>query len=60
MLQSVFFVISVFVMRLSLVLKRDEEVGVYGFIFFRDSSWVTIIIDECVLLFHSVKTIAYE
>lgn len=27
-------------------LQRDEEVGVYGFIFFRDASWVTVIIDE--------------
>ena len=27
-------------------LQRDEEVGVYGFIFFRDSNWVTVIIDE--------------
>ncbi|KAJ3874638.1 cysteine proteinase [Lentinula edodes] len=25
---------------------RDEEVGVYGFIFFRDASWVTVIIDD--------------
>jgi hypothetical protein len=25
---------------------RDEKVGVYGWIFFRDSSWVTVIIDE--------------
>lgn len=25
---------------------RDEQVGVYGFIFFRDNSWVTVIIDD--------------
>ncbi|KAJ3822490.1 hypothetical protein F5880DRAFT_668451 [Lentinula raphanica] len=25
---------------------KDEEVGVYGFIFFRDGSWVTVIIDD--------------
>jgi hypothetical protein len=25
---------------------RDEKVGVYGFIFFRDAGWVTVIIDE--------------
>ncbi|KAK7041561.1 hypothetical protein VNI00_009148 [Paramarasmius palmivorus] len=25
---------------------RDEQIGVYGFIFFRDASWVTIIIDD--------------
>ncbi|KAJ4485410.1 hypothetical protein J3R30DRAFT_3696750 [Lentinula aciculospora] len=25
---------------------RDEEIGVYGFIFFRDTSWVTVIIDD--------------
>ncbi|KAJ8077429.1 hypothetical protein PM082_001859 [Marasmius tenuissimus] len=31
---------------------RDEKVGVYGFIFFRDSSWVTVIIDD--LLFTSI------
>jgi hypothetical protein len=29
-----------------LVAKRDEEIGVYGFIFFRDCTWVTVIIDE--------------
>ncbi|KAG6828438.1 hypothetical protein H0H92_007965 [Tricholoma furcatifolium] len=28
---------------------RDEQVGVYGFIFFRDTAWVTVIIDELVL-----------
>ncbi|KAL0563776.1 hypothetical protein V5O48_018289 [Marasmius crinis-equi] len=27
---------------------RDQEVGVYGFIFFRDSTWVTVIIDDFV------------
>lgn len=26
--------------------QRDEKVGVYGFIFFRDASWVVVIIDE--------------
>ncbi|KAG6888261.1 hypothetical protein C0992_009150 [Termitomyces sp. T32_za158] len=31
---------------------RDEQVGVYGFIFFRDTAWVTVIIDD--LLFTSV------
>ncbi|KAF9038120.1 hypothetical protein BJ165DRAFT_1353090 [Panaeolus papilionaceus] len=25
---------------------RDEKVGVYGFIFFRDHAWVTVIIDD--------------
>lgn len=25
---------------------RDEQVGVYGWIFFRDAAWVTVIIDE--------------
>ncbi|KAJ3828949.1 hypothetical protein F5880DRAFT_1502696 [Lentinula raphanica] len=25
---------------------KDEEIGVYGFIFFRDASWVTVIIDD--------------
>ncbi|KAG6830584.1 hypothetical protein H0H87_007581 [Tephrocybe sp. NHM501043] len=25
---------------------RDEKVGVYGFIFFRDTTWVTVIIDD--------------
>ncbi|EEB88101.1 hypothetical protein MPER_14259, partial [Moniliophthora perniciosa FA553] len=24
---------------------RDEEVGVYGFVFFRDKGWVYVIID---------------
>ena len=28
--------------------QRDEVVGVYGFIFFRDHAWVPIIIDEYV------------
>ncbi|KAK7052859.1 hypothetical protein VNI00_004178 [Paramarasmius palmivorus] len=27
---------------------RDEQVGVYGFIFFRDSGWVTVIVDDMV------------
>lgn len=29
-----------------LCVARDEKVGVYGFIFFRDDSWVTVIIDD--------------
>ncbi|KAF8799636.1 hypothetical protein BYT27DRAFT_7263722 [Phlegmacium glaucopus] len=32
---------------------RDEKVGVYGFIFFRDNAWVTVIIDELVVPFLS-------
>jgi hypothetical protein len=28
--------------------QRDEEVGVYGFIFFRDNGWVNVVVDECV------------
>ena len=28
--------------------QRDEAVGVYGFIFFRDRAWVPVIIDEYV------------
>ncbi|KAG5643371.1 hypothetical protein DXG03_001019 [Asterophora parasitica] len=31
---------------------RDEQVGVYGFIFFRDTAWVVVIIDD--LLFTSI------
>ncbi|KAG6864733.1 hypothetical protein C0991_007475 [Blastosporella zonata] len=31
---------------------RDETVGVYGFIFFRDTAWVSVIIDD--LLFTSI------
>ncbi|KAJ7467789.1 cysteine proteinase [Mycena galericulata] len=31
---------------------RDEQVGVYGWIFFRDAGWVTVIIDD--LLFTSI------
>ncbi|KAK0457825.1 uncharacterized protein EV420DRAFT_1687674 [Desarmillaria tabescens] len=31
---------------------RDEEVGVYGFIFFRDNKWVEVIVDD--LLYTSV------
>lgn len=26
--------------------QRDEQVGVYGFIFWRDAGWVDVIIDE--------------
>ncbi|KAF9552248.1 cysteine proteinase [Agrocybe pediades] len=29
-----------------LCVHRDEQVGVYGFIFFRDNAWVTVIIDD--------------
>ncbi|KAG2011227.1 hypothetical protein CC2G_011370 [Coprinopsis cinerea AmutBmut pab1-1] len=29
-----------------LCVARDEKVGVYGFIFFRDNSWVTVVIDD--------------
>lgn len=29
-----------------LCVARDEEIGVYGFIFFRDSQWETVIIDD--------------
>ncbi|KAF8799617.1 cysteine proteinase, partial [Phlegmacium glaucopus] len=29
---------------------RDEKVGVYSFIFFRDNVWVTVIIDEAISL----------
>lgn len=28
------------------VLQRNEKVGVYGFIFWRDSGWVDVVIDE--------------
>ncbi|KAG5649945.1 hypothetical protein H0H81_001370 [Sphagnurus paluster] len=31
---------------------RDEQVGVYGFIFFRDNSWVNVVIDD--MLYTSV------
>ncbi|KAG5643124.1 hypothetical protein DXG03_001550 [Asterophora parasitica] len=31
---------------------RDEEVGVYGFMFFRDNAWVSVVIDD--MLFTSV------
>jgi len=31
-------------------LQRDEQVGVYGFIFFRDTAWVVIIIDEYIFI----------
>lgn len=34
---------------------RDELVGVYGFIFFRDTAWVTIVIDECAILHPQVS-----
>ncbi|KAB5590082.1 hypothetical protein CTheo_6472 [Ceratobasidium theobromae] len=32
--------------------QRDEQVGVYGFIFYRDSGWVDVIVDD--LLYTSV------
>lgn len=28
------------------IIQRDEEVGVYGFIFFKNSQWVNVVIDE--------------
>ncbi|KAJ7173341.1 hypothetical protein C8R46DRAFT_946051 [Mycena filopes] len=31
---------------------RDEQVGIYGFLFFRDTAWVSVIIDD--LLFTSI------
>jgi hypothetical protein len=30
----------------NLTLQRDEQVGVYGFIFWRDAGWVDVIVDE--------------
>jgi len=30
--------------------ERDESVGVYGFVFFRDGSWTDVIIDEYALV----------
>ncbi|KAJ3208985.1 hypothetical protein HK099_008605 [Clydaea vesicula] len=30
----------------NLCVARDEEVGVYGFIFFRDNNWLPVIIDD--------------
>ena len=39
---------------------RDEEIGVYGFIFFRDSSWVTVVIDEYVLWLLHRYAVAYN
>lgn len=32
-------------------LQRDEEVGIYGFIFYRDCYWVSVIVDEWVSVF---------
>ncbi|KAF9969489.1 hypothetical protein BGZ73_008144 [Actinomortierella ambigua] len=29
-----------------LCVKRDEEVGVYGFIFFRDGDWISTVVDD--------------
>ncbi|KAL0581775.1 hypothetical protein V5O48_000252 [Marasmius crinis-equi] len=40
---------------LKFCVARDEEVGVYGFIFFRDTSWVTVLIDEYDTLFHTAS-----
>jgi hypothetical protein len=30
----------------SIYLQRDEQVGVYGFVFWRDMRWVSVIVDE--------------
>jgi hypothetical protein len=30
--------------------QRDEKVGVYGFVFFRDGRWVDVVIDEYAFL----------
>ncbi|KAF9461870.1 hypothetical protein BDZ94DRAFT_1310221 [Collybia nuda] len=35
-----------------LCVARDEQVGVYGFIFFRDNAWVNVVVDD--LLYTSV------
>ena len=29
-----------------LLLQRDEQVGVYGFVFFKNDRWVDVVIDE--------------
>ncbi|KAG0257497.1 hypothetical protein DFQ27_005073 [Actinomortierella ambigua] len=29
-----------------LCVKRDEEIGVYGFIFFRDGDWISTVVDD--------------
>ncbi|KAG5333109.1 hypothetical protein C0989_006285, partial [Termitomyces sp. Mn162] len=39
---------------ISFSLQRDEEVGVYGFVFFRDAKWLAVIIDD--FLYTSVPT----
>ncbi|KAG6817326.1 hypothetical protein H0H93_007335 [Arthromyces matolae] len=33
---------------------RDEEAGVYGFIFFRDDVWVTVIVDDLLFTSNSI------
>ncbi|KAF9970258.1 hypothetical protein BGZ73_007069 [Actinomortierella ambigua] len=35
--------------------KRNEEVGVYGFIFFRDGDWISTVVDD--QLFYSVNSV---
>jgi hypothetical protein len=27
-------------------LQKDQEVGVYGFVFYRDSGWIDVVIDD--------------
>jgi len=29
-----------------LCIKKNEKVGVYGFIFFKDSDWVSTVVDD--------------
>ncbi|KAG0238145.1 hypothetical protein BGW42_007136 [Actinomortierella wolfii] len=38
-----------------LCVKRNEEVGVYGFIFFRDGDWISTVVDD--QLFYMVDTL---
>ncbi len=33
-----------------LCVDRDEEVGVYGFLFFRDGEWISVIVDDKLFL----------
>ena len=35
-----------FCVALTALLQRDEEVGIYGFLFYRDCYWVPVIVDE--------------
>jgi hypothetical protein len=37
-------------------LDRDEEVGIYGFLFFRDGEWISVIVDDKLYL----RTADYE